>query len=184
MGKVIAVDFDGTLCENKYPEIGNPRLDVIDALKVRQVSGDKLILNTCREGELLNNAMEWCYTYHNLHFDSVNANLQERIEQYGGDCRKISADEYWDDKNVLIQMIQSPTMAKDKPDKVNHPSHYTAGGVECIDALEAATTGLNGIEAVCTANAIKYLWRWKKKNGIEDLEKSKWYIDRLIKAVK
>lgn len=68
-------------------------------------------------------------------------------------------------------------------DMVNHPSHYTQGGIECIDALEAATINLKGIEAVCTANAIKYLWRWKEKGGIEDLEKSKWYIDRLIKKV-
>ena len=66
---------------------------------------------------------------------------------------------------------------------VNHPSHYTQGGIECIDALEAATINLKGIEAVCTANAIKYLWRWKEKGGIEDLEKSKWYIDRLIKKI-
>lgn len=68
-------------------------------------------------------------------------------------------------------------------DMVNHPSHYTQGGIECIDALEAATINLKGIEAVCTANAIKYLWRWKGKGGIEDLEKSKWYIDRLIKKM-
>lgn len=64
---------------------------------------------------------------------------------------------------------------------VNHPPHYTAGKVECIDALEAATTGLQGIEAVCTANAIKYLWRWKHKNGVTDLYKAQWYIDRLIR---
>lgn len=68
-------------------------------------------------------------------------------------------------------------------DVVNHPNHYTAGGVECIDALKAATCELTGIEAVCTANAIKYLWRWKLKNGTEDLRKAKWYIDRLIKEV-
>ena len=65
-------------------------------------------------------------------------------------------------------------------DMVNHPSHYTQGGIECIDALEAATTGLTGIEAVCTANAIKYLWRWKQKNGVQDLEKARWYINRMI----
>lgn len=65
-------------------------------------------------------------------------------------------------------------------DPVDHPAHYTNGKVECIDALEAATTGLEGIEAVCTANAIKYLWRWKNKNGIEDLMKARWYINRLI----
>ena len=68
-------------------------------------------------------------------------------------------------------------------DMVNHPSHYTQGGIECIDALEAATINFRGIEAVCTANAIKYLWRWKEKGGIEDLEKSKWYIGRLIKKM-
>lgn len=69
---------------------------------------------------------------------------------------------------------------KGKVDVVNHPSHYTQGGIECIDALAAATVNLNGIDAVCTANAIKYLWRWKEKNGVEDLKKAQWYINRLI----
>ena len=72
--------------------------------------------------------------------------------------------------------------ASQTADMVSHPPHYTAGGIECIDALEAATEGLEGIEAVCTANAIKYLWRWKRKNGIEDLKKAEWYIDRLIQS--
>jgi hypothetical protein len=74
---------------------------------------------------------------------------------------------------------QTPDMDKIK-DTVNHPSHYTNGKVECIEALESATEGLQGIEAVCTANAIKYLWRWKHKNGIEDLKKAQWYINKLI----
>ena len=64
-------------------------------------------------------------------------------------------------------------------DNVNSPSHYQ-GKVECIDCIESATTGLNGIEAFCTGNAIKYLYRWKKKNGIEVLKKAKWYIDKII----
>lgn len=68
-------------------------------------------------------------------------------------------------------------------DNVNHPSHYTQGGIECIDALEAATTGLEGIEAVCTANAIKYLWRWKYKNGVEDINKAIWYLEKLRSKV-
>lgn len=68
-------------------------------------------------------------------------------------------------------------------DHVNHPAHYTAGKVECIDALAAATVGLTGIEAVCTANAIKYLWRWKRKNGVEDIEKAIWYLERLKKEL-
>ena len=69
-------------------------------------------------------------------------------------------------------------------DNVNHPPHYTAGGVECIDAIESATTGLTGAEAYSTGAAIKYLWRWKKKNGIEDLQKARWYLDRLIEGEK
>ncbi len=68
-------------------------------------------------------------------------------------------------------------------DNINHPTHYTAGRVECIDALAAATTGLEGVEAVCTANAIKYLWRWKRKNGIEDIDKAIWYLERLKKEL-
>lgn len=70
-----------------------------------------------------------------------------------------------------------------KPDMVNHPPHYTGAKIECIDALQEATKHLNGIEAVCTANAIKYLWRWKKKNGKEDLKKAVWYIEHMINSM-
>lgn len=65
-------------------------------------------------------------------------------------------------------------------DNVNHPAHYTAGKIECIDAIEAAVTNLNGFEGVCVGNAIKYLFRWKLKGGVESLKKARWYIDRLI----
>jgi hypothetical protein len=71
----------------------------------------------------------------------------------------------------------------DKKDMVNHPPHYTQGGVECIEAIKAATAGLDGFEGYCTGNALKYLWRWKRKNGIEDLKKAVWYIDRLATEV-
>ena len=69
------------------------------------------------------------------------------------------------------------------PDMVEHPRHYTQGGIECIDALKAATVGKRGIEAVCVANVIKYLWRYEEKNGIEDVRKAKWYIERLLKEL-
>lgn len=68
-------------------------------------------------------------------------------------------------------------------DNVNHPSHYCQGGIECIDALKAATVGKTGIEAVCVANVIKYLWRYEEKNGIEDVNKAQWYINRLIQEL-
>lgn len=69
---------------------------------------------------------------------------------------------------------------KDASDNVNHPAHYTGGDIECIDAIASAIQGLKGKEAYYTGNAIKYLWRWKKKNGVEDLKKAKWYIEKLI----
>lgn len=70
------------------------------------------------------------------------------------------------------------------PDMVNHPSHYMSEtGLEAIDVIEAFTFDLKGIEAVCTGNALKYLCRWKSKNGVEDLKKAEWYLNRLIKHV-
>ena len=69
-------------------------------------------------------------------------------------------------------------------DMVNHPQHYkTETGLETIDVIEAFTSGLDGIESVDTANIIKYICRWKKKNGLEDLKKAQWYLNHLIKHV-
>ena len=66
-------------------------------------------------------------------------------------------------------------------DNVNSPSHYTqADGLECIDAITAAVSGKSGIEAVCVANVIKYLWRYELKNGLEDVKKAQWYLNRLV----
>ena len=71
-----------------------------------------------------------------------------------------------------------------KEDMVNHPQHYkTKSGLETIDVIEAFTYGLNGIEAVDTANVMKYICRWKKKNGLEDLRKAQWYLNHLINIV-
>lgn len=64
-------------------------------------------------------------------------------------------------------------------DAIN-PSHYKQGKVECIDALESATVNKTGLEAVCVANVIKYLWRYEAKNGLEDVRKAQWYLTKLI----
>lgn len=68
----------------------------------------------------------------------------------------------------------------EKPDMVNSPQHYTQGDIECIDAIAEVVKHLDGMEAMCTGNAIKYLWRWRHKNGVEDLKKAQWYIQRMI----
>ena len=92
-------------------------------------------------------------------------------------------DEWSDDKLAIAYDHVYKNMDENVPDMVNHPQHYTQGGIECIDALKAATVGKRGIEAVCVANVIKYLWRYEKKNGIEDIRKAKFYIERLLKEL-
>ena len=67
---------------------------------------------------------------------------------------------------------------RSKKDVVNNPPHYNQAGVECISAIEAATD--EGFEYYLQGNIIKYLWRYRYKNGVEDLRKARWYIDRLI----
>lgn len=65
-------------------------------------------------------------------------------------------------------------------DKINHPEHYTHGSIECIDAIEAVTHDMTGRDAFLTGQVIKYMWRWKHKNGYEDLQKAHWYLVRLM----
>ena len=99
MPKIIAVDFDGTLCENKYPEIGEPIQEVIDELLSEEKNGAKIILWTCRCDEYLEKAVEWCKR-RGINFDAINEHLPEMKELFGNDTRKIFADEYWDDRAV------------------------------------------------------------------------------------
>lgn len=96
---VIAIDFDGVIVANEYPAIGKVNHKMIDLIKMMQANNNKIILNTCRTGKYLDTAVEVCRK-EGIIFDAVNENLPERIEQFGGDCRKISADYYIDDKNL------------------------------------------------------------------------------------
>lgn len=69
-------------------------------------------------------------------------------------------------------------------DLVNHPKHYISEtGLETIDVIEAFTHDLVGLDAVCTGNIIKYICRWKHKNGVEDLKKAQWYLNKLIENI-
>lgn len=86
------------------------------------------------------------------------------------------------EKEVDDLLPYGPTNPKPN-DPVNHPSHYQGNGVECIDCIKSAVSGLDGFHGFCAGNAIKYIFRFSHKNGIEDLRKAEWYIDRLIKAI-
>ena len=97
----------------------------------------------------------------------IDFNYEEQMKQVGEYYRKI------------IEKMKEDILTNRFADNVNQPAHYQ-GRVECIDAIEAAVEGLEGLEAVCTANVIKYVWRWKKKNGREDLAKAEWYLKKLL----
>jgi hypothetical protein len=73
---------------------------------------------------------------------------------------------------------------KPAQDNVNHPAHYTQGGVECIDAILAATINKSGREGYLVGNIIKYLWRYEAKGGRESVLKAEFYLKRLLEEVK
>ena len=93
------------------------------------------------------------------------------------DCEKYapSCNGYADAWNAI-------RMATTHDDAVNHPKHYTQGGIECIDAMVAAF-GEDVVADYCIVNAFKYIWRYKHKNGNEDIDKAHWYINK-YKALK
>lgn len=103
--KTLAVDFDGTLCFSRWPEVGQPNTELINFLKVWRSKGNKLILWTCRTGQALEVAVKWCEG-HGLYFDAINDNLQEYIELYGDNSRKICCDFYIDDKGVSLKEVR------------------------------------------------------------------------------
>ena len=106
---------------------------------------------------------------------------------YDSDVKTIIRD---GNGNVLDIQMKEPgesfnsCRARNGLDMVNHPSHYKAkNGMEVIDVIEAFTANLKGYEATHTGNVIKYICRWKEKNGLEDLRKAQWYLNRLIKNI-
>lgn len=110
---IYAVDFDGTLCENAWPGIGEPNHLLIRSLISLRLRGDKLILWTCRTGDKLNEAIEWCKTQ-GLEFDAINENLPEIIAAFDGESRKIFANVYIDD--LAVNPTYNPPKKRSKRD--------------------------------------------------------------------
>ena len=80
-----------------------------------------------------------------------------------------------------LRQLDSSCVSNDKvSENVNSPSHYCKGGMECIEAIRATCEGLDGVEAYYVGNVLKYIWRFKGKNGVEDLRKARHYLDWLI----
>lgn len=100
---IIAVDFDGVLCENKFPDIGKPAYEVISLVREMMDAGHEVILWTSRNGQELENAVKWCHD-RGLHFCAVNGPAPSNAEAYEGmyevPTRKVYADVYIDDHNL------------------------------------------------------------------------------------
>lgn len=107
---IVAVDFDGTLCEAAYPQIGEPKQEIIDIVKSAKEAGCKLILWTMREDKELNEAVEWC-SKQGIVFDAINDNIDEMKAYWKNNPRKVYADLYIDDRMRYIHglnMIYEP----------------------------------------------------------------------------
>jgi len=100
----------------------------------------------------------------------------ERYEDYmKRKLKEIEMKSQW--KDVEWEKEEQASL---QSDMVNHPPHYNQQGIECIEAIHAATG--EGFEYYLQGNIMKYLWRYRYKNGIEDLEKARWYLDKLIEV--
>lgn len=133
MRDAIAIDFDGCLCVNKYPDIGAPNLAVIAKAKERQAAGAGLILWTCREGKLLEEAVAAC-TRWGLRFDAINESLPDWIEAFGTQPRKVGATEYWDDK--AVRMPENDWRTSKCRQLLNKQFEETAGTIFCTSSHE------------------------------------------------
>ena len=141
---------------------------------IKDVNGHELYSNSIKKARELychgrtceNCKLSGCNDTAAIPVSCDKASQKELLRRFGGDIRVIN--------NVQLS----------NNDPVNHPSHYTTGGIECIDAIEAALTcQTNPIRAWYTGQIFKYLWRWPMKNGLEDLKKAQFYLNKLIEKV-
>ena len=97
---IIAIDFDGVLVEDKFPTIGEPKYEMVNAVNdLIQSGGHEVILWTCRVGDRLREAEDWCRE-HRMRFTTVNGNSPNNLAEYRTDPRKVYADVYIDDRGI------------------------------------------------------------------------------------
>ena len=139
--------------------------------------------------EMRNKLTEYCYGF-------IHCENGCRLRKPGGFCRwnDLSDESTEDCYHFLEGLIGKPEQPEinfvkvERKDEVKptngavqHPSHYTQGGIECIEAIRASMT-VDGFCDYCKGNIIKYIWRWRDKGGVEDLRKASVYLDWLINA--
>lgn len=106
---IVAVDFDGVLCEDEFPKIGDPHYVVIQLVREIMDAGHEVVLWTSRADRRLREAVEWCEDY-GLHFDAVNENAPSNRARYEAEypdgTRKVYADVYLDDKSAEFRYTE------------------------------------------------------------------------------
>lgn len=102
---IISIDFDGTIVRDRYPLIGEPYPDAVNTIRTLYTYGHYIIINTCRVGRYFDQMKSFLREWQ-IPYDTINENNPDRIKKYGGDCRKISADIYIDDK--AYPLVHSP----------------------------------------------------------------------------
>ena len=170
-----------------------------------------LVYSERRKGRTLKQALEYAIKHSQPKKVIIDPNTGKRFKSYkemltaygidcgkGADTRYRKGISYEDQVRGLkpvelrsLEDIQGNSMPKtikfvpfeDTDNDAINPNHYKSGNMECIDAL-AETLGSEGIKAFCKGNVIKYLWRYEKKNGVEDLRKAQWYLNKLIEMNK
>ena len=145
--RIVAVDFDGTLAETRFPEIIKPIPKTIEICKALQKNGAILILWTCRCGKDLEDAVEWCKTQ-GLVFDLINENVPENVEKFGNDSRKIFAHEYIDDKatNPAREIMWTRRMVKVTSRAATEWVLVAAAGIVALDKVVKIINSIKGKE--------------------------------------
>jgi len=118
---------------------------------------------------------------------TVKMGSDERIEYVAGKIYTSEQDGCLTDESGIIEhyWLEEDSLEKHfipynkNTNNVNHPSHYNKGNIECIDAMVSAY-GKDTVSDFCICNAFKYIWRYKYKNGIEDLKKAQWYLNKIV----
>ena len=110
---IYSFDFDGTIVTNKFPEIGDQIKETIDFIKKVKNDGNYIILNTMREGDCLNDAIQFCKTL-GIEFDAVNDNLPHMKDFYNNNPRKIFANYYIDDYNMFLEGVNKKKKKKNE----------------------------------------------------------------------
>lgn len=170
-----------------------------------------LVYSERRKGRTLKQALEYAIKHSQPKKVIIDPNTGKRFKSYkemltayGIDCGKGADTRYrkgisYEDQVRGLKPVNSGSLEdihgnsmpktikfvpfEDTDNDAINPNHYKSGNMECIDAL-AETLGSEGIKAFCKGNVIKYLWRYEKKNGVEDLRKAQWYLNKLIEMNK